>query len=146
MYNVTVHTEFNAAHRLREYNGKCESLHGHNWAVEVKAGAKKLNKIGMVVDFTELKKEVYELLEELDHKYLNELKPFKKNNPIRSRSAEGRATSRCAGTASNGVNPTSENIAKYIHGGLKSFCKVRKIKLTSVTVWETPTSSATYAE
>lgn len=116
MYTVTVRTEFNSAHRLRDYRGKCENLHGHNWTVEATFGSKKLDKKGMVVDFTVLKKELNKFLEKLDHKFLNELKPFNK------------------------INPTSENIAKYIYDGMGKFRPKR------VTVWETPTSSATYEE
>lgn len=84
--------------------------------MEVSAGAKKLDKIGMVVDFGLLKKELLKILERLDHKFLNELEPFNKQNP------------------------TSENIARYIYDSMK------KIKPMSVTVWETPTSSARYEE
>lgn len=116
MYTVTVRTEFNSAHRLRDYRGKCESLHGHNWTVEVTVGAARLNKTGMVADFTVLKKELNNFLERLDHKFLNEIEPFDK------------------------INPTSENIAKYIYDGMSKFKPIR------VTVWETPTSAATYEE
>jgi 6-pyruvoyltetrahydropterin/6-carboxytetrahydropterin synthase len=74
----------------------------------------------MVLDFGELKKELNNLLENLDHKFLNELDYFRK------------------------INPTSENIAKFIYDGMSLFCRKQKIKLLSVTVWETPTSAATY--
>lgn len=120
MYSVTIRAEFNSAHKLRNYKGKCESLHGHNWAVDLTVCAQKLSKPGMVIDFTVLKKEVSKFLEQLDHKYLNELKPFKK------------------------INPTSENIARFIYNGLTGICKKYKIKPVRVTVWETPSSSATY--
>lgn len=119
MYSITVRAEFNSAHRLRGCKGKCESLHGHNWVVEATVSARKIDKVGMLVDFNVLKKELSEFLEQLDHKYLNELKPFKK------------------------VNPTSENIAKYICEGIS---KKNKIKPLKVTVWETPTSGASYEE
>lgn len=116
MYTITIRTEFNAAHRLRDYHGKCESLHGHNWSVEVKVRSEKLDKTGMVLDFSDLKKKVSEFLEILDHKFLNELEPFKDKNP------------------------TSENIARFIYDGLKPMCR----DLLEITVWETPTSSASY--
>lgn len=120
MYNISIRTEFNSAHKLRDYKGKCEGLHGHNWTVEVVVGGQRLNKIGMLVDFTDLKKEVSELLDQLDHKYLNELKMFKK------------------------INPTSENIAKFIYNGLVGICKKYKVRPVRVTIWETPTSCASY--
>lgn len=122
MFTITVKTEFNAAHHLREYKGKCEALHGHNWAVELSVCANTLNKSGMAVDFTVLKKELNSLLEGIDHKYLNELKYFKK------------------------INPTSENIAKYIYDNMKRNCGKYKVKIKNVSVWETPTSCATYEE
>jgi len=122
MYSISIKTEFNAAHKLRAYHGKCESLHGHNWMVELGVESTTLNKTGMVMDFSVLKKALNEFLEYVDHKYLNELKYFKK------------------------VNPTSENIAKYIYDGMKGFCLKHKIDIKRVTVWETPSSGATYME
>lgn len=116
MYSVKVKGNFSSAHNLRGYKGKCEQLHGHNWEVEVVVSRRELDKIGMIMDFKLLKNKLNILLEELDHKYLNDIGYFKK------------------------VNPTSENIAKYIFENLK--LRVSDIKL--VTVWECPNSSATY--
>ncbi len=126
MYRIAVKSHFSAAHRLRGYQGECEDLHGHNWKIEAVVAAVDLNRIGVVIDFKELKGKLSEVLGLLDHKYLNELNHFKK------------------------VNPTSENIARFIYDKLnlnpapeKSWCGV---KLISVTVWETDTSCATYQE
>lgn len=118
MYTVTVRNEFNAAHHLRDYQGKCEDLHGHNWAVEVTVAATELNRTGMVVDFADLKRDLAELLEKLDHKFLNEIEPFKE------------------------INPTSENIACWLYQGLK----LKYHGLVRVTIWETATSQASYEE
>ena len=118
MYSIKVEAAFSSAHNLRGYKGKCEELHGHNWKVETVVEARALDKIGMVIDFKYLKNELNFVLEALDHKYLNKIKPFDK------------------------INPTSENIAEYIYDKLRS--KVRDLK--SVTVWENSSSSATYAE
>jgi len=118
MYSIKVEASFSSAHNLRGYKGKCETLHGHNWKVEVVASKDKLDKIGMVLDFKYLKMRLNKVLEKLDHKYLNNLSYFKR------------------------VNPTSENIAKYIYDCIKY--QVSSIK--SVTVWENDTSSATYEE
>jgi len=118
MYNLKVEGVFSSAHNLRGYKGKCEDLHGHNWRVEITVKSDQLDKIGMLLDFKYLKKELGAVLEKLDHKYLNKLAFFKK------------------------TNPTSEHIAKYIFDQLKS-----KIScLDSVTVWENSTSAATYEE
>jgi 6-pyruvoyltetrahydropterin/6-carboxytetrahydropterin synthase len=93
-------------------------LHGHNWKVEVVATKDKLDKTGMVLDFKYLKMKLNGILEKLDHKHLNNIPYFRK------------------------VNPTSENIAKYIYDRLKSGVP----SIESVIVWENNTSSATYEE
>ena len=118
MFEVQVNANFNAAHRLRAYKGKCEKLHGHNWKVQAVVGSEDLDKIGMVLDFKILKKKLNNILQDLDHSYLNDHKVFKK------------------------INPTSENIAKFIY---QRFSK--KVKgLKSISVWETDSSCATYSE
>ena len=127
MYSLKVQGAFSSAHNLRGYKGKCEDLHGHNWIVEIVIKSTQLDAVGMVLDFKYLKEKLHAVLEQLDHKYLNELAYFKKVNPVRSRT-------------SNGVNPTSENIAKHIYNQLKSSIPL----LSCVTVWENSTSSATY--
>jgi 6-pyruvoyltetrahydropterin/6-carboxytetrahydropterin synthase len=118
MYTIRVEADFSAAHNLRGYRGKCEALHGHNWKVEVEVAKDKLDKSGMVLDFKYLKMKLNKVLEKLDHKYLNNLVYFKE------------------------VNPTSENIAKYIYEKLEP----QVASLNSVTVWESENSCATYDE
>ncbi len=120
MYELTVESAFSAAHRLREYRGKCENLHGHNWRVEVTIASKQLDKRGMVIDFRKLKEKLGSILDKLDHTYLNELSEFKK------------------------INPTSENIASYIYSRLKKLITGKKITVKKVSVWETKDTSATY--
>jgi 6-pyruvoyltetrahydropterin/6-carboxytetrahydropterin synthase len=116
MYSIKVEAYFSAAHNLRAYKGRCEELHGHNWKVEIEILSQNLDKAGMVLDFQFLKKELHKVVDKLDHKYLNNIAYFKKNNP------------------------TSELIAKYIYDNLK----VRVAPLMSVRVWESDNSSATY--
>jgi len=118
MYKLEVEGVFSSAHNLRGYKGKCEDLHGHNWRVEISVKSASLGGIGMVMDFKEMKTRLNAFLEKLDHKYLNRLAYFKR------------------------VNPTSENIARYIYNGLKKNITL----LDSVTVWENVTSRATYYE
>lgn len=118
MYKLKVEGNFSSAHNLRGYKGKCEDLHGHNWRVKITVESSELDKIGMLLDFKFLKKKLNAVLEDLDHKYLNKLAQFKK------------------------INPTSENIAKYIYDRLKPQIPL----LNSITVWENSTSSATYEE
>ena len=116
MYSVKVEGQFSSAHNLREYKGKCEALHGHNWRVEVAIAKNNLDKAGMVIDFKVMKAELHDVLEALDHCYLNNIPYFKKHNP------------------------TSENIARYIYEQLEK--KLPGIK--TVTVWESENSAATY--
>ena len=120
MYELNVEDEFASAHYLRGYKGKCERVHGHNYRVMITVKAKVLNKIGLAVDFTELKVELKKVMEILDHNLLDELPYFKK------------------------INPSAENIAKYIYDSLSKPLKARKVKLYKVTVWETARASASY--
>jgi 6-pyruvoyltetrahydropterin/6-carboxytetrahydropterin synthase len=116
MFSIKVEGTFSSAHNLRGYKGKCEALHGHNWRVEVVVQSDTLDKLGMVMDFKFLKMELYKVLEKFDHQYLNRLPCFKK------------------------MNPTSENIARYIYEKLAP----KIADLSAVTVWENNTSAATY--
>ncbi len=118
MYDIKVKSDFSAAHNLRNYNGKCEKLHGHNWIVEAIFRYKKLDKNGLAVDFRIAKAALKGAIESLDHSYLNDVGIFKK------------------------TNPTSENIAKFIYDCLKK--KIRSVY--SVAVWENEKSCAVYSE
>jgi len=126
LYEVTTITSFSGAHNLRDYKGKCENLHGHNWKIEATVCGENLDKTGMLLDFTELKKIVGGLLEGFDHQYLNKVKPFDK------------------------LNPTSEIMAKYIHDELKGrlLCEHPKLELSGIkiTVWESDRQYAVYHE
>ena len=122
MYELTVISDFAAAHNLRQYEGECENLHGHNWNVEVTVASKKLNKIGLGVDFKILKRTLENILKRLDHKYLNEIQPFDKENP------------------------SSENIARYIFKQFQKEIKGKDIKAARVKVWESENAAAVYYE
>ena len=119
-YKISVIRYFSAAHNLRGFKGKCEKLHGHNWKVKVSLGGTKLNKTGMLMDFTDLKAVVDSVLSRLDHVYLNEVAPFDK------------------------TNPTAENIAGHIFGAVKK--KIKSAKVEDVEVWESESSSAVVSE
>ena len=122
MYELTVHAHFSSAHHLREYQGKCEELHGHNWKVGVRIAADTLDHLGMVIDFKVLKNELHKIIERLDHRNLNDIPPF------------------------NVLNPSSENIAYYIFQELKKSLGHERIIVAKVTVWESDDSSAGYSE
>lgn len=120
MFELSVKGEIASAHFLRGYEGKCKNLHGHNWEVEVVILSNRLDPIGMVADFVVLKKMLRDVLSTLDHVCLNDLDYFKK------------------------VNPTSENLAKYIY---ENFSKlIAPVNLKSVQVWESETSAVVYYE
>ena len=121
MYELSIETQFAAAHQLRGYKGKCENMHGHNWRVQVSISSEKLNDIGIVMDFHDLKKITNEAIASLDHSYLNEVFPFTE------------------------INPSSENIAKWIFESLSKKME-DSVKVNSITVWESENSSATYYE
>jgi len=120
MYEVKIRADFSAAHNLREAGGKCESLHGHNFIVEVAVESDSLDEGGMVVDFRLLKGKTKAILDGLDHRYLNELPLFAK------------------------VNPSSENLAAYIFGELSRQIDRGSLRVSRVSVWESETSRATY--
>jgi 6-pyruvoyltetrahydropterin/6-carboxytetrahydropterin synthase len=120
MYEIKIKAEFAAAHNLREVGGKCESLHGHNFTVEVAVESESLDEGGMVMDFRLLKARTQAILETLDHRYLNELPVF------------------------NGKNPSSENLAAYIFAELSRQIDQGLQRVAWVSVWESETSQATY--
>lgn len=124
MYEVTIKKSFSAAHVLKEIGGKCEDLHGHNFLVEVTVAGETLNGEELLIDFRDLKRWMNEILDHLDHKYLNEVEAFKD------------------------INPSSERVAKYIYERLTE--KVRAMKpvlaVSRVTVWESDNARVTYKE
>ena len=123
MFELTTIVDFEAAHRLPDYPGKCCRLHGHNWRVEVTVRGDRLDELGMLIDFRELKQEVNKVIDTLDHYYLNEIEPFRT------------------------VNPTAENIARYVYRELAAHLKSeREVKVRAVKVWESPNSAAVYRE
>ena len=123
MYEIEVRSAFEAAHFIKGYNGKCARLHGHNWEICAVVRGEKLDKLGMLIDFKILKAELNKVLDEFDHRFLNELEAFAEENP------------------------TAENIARKIFERLAS----NKIfsgstKLYAVKVKESPNSCVIYHE
>jgi len=122
MYLLKVKASFAAAHFLREYKGKCENLHGHNWNVEATVSRSDLKSDGMVMDFGDLKRLLNDLLQELDHSCINEHPHF------------------------STVNPTSENIAAYLYHGYRGLIQEldENIRVESIAVEESEGSLAIY--
>ncbi|MCD6585238.1 MAG: 6-carboxytetrahydropterin synthase QueD [Desulfobacteraceae bacterium] len=120
MYELKVVSRFAAAHQLKMVAEKCENLHGHNWRVEVSISGEKLNNAGVLMDFGEIKEHLNEIIDSLDHKFLNELNLF------------------------DGGNPSSENIARYIAEAMQSKIASPGVGISRVGVWESDDSCATY--
>jgi 6-pyruvoyltetrahydropterin/6-carboxytetrahydropterin synthase len=122
MYEVSVDETFAAAHNLRNYKGKCENLHGHNYKVRVTLAGKELDAAGLLYDFVHLKQVVQGVIRSLDHKYLNELPPF------------------------DVLNPSAENIARFVYEQTAKQlpANANGTGVASITVWESDVTSATY--
>jgi len=118
-YELFIQATFSAAHNLREYKGKCERLHGHNWRVDLHLAADRLNREGMVLDFTEANRILREVLDPFDHAYLNDVPPFDR------------------------LNPSSENLARIIAEAVAGRLPAG-IRLAAVTTWESDHAAATY--
>ena len=122
MYKLNVISDFSAAHHLQDYDGKCKNLHGHNWKVRVSVICEKTDEIGLTIDYGIVKKILNEIMEKLDHSYLNELESFA------------------------GINPTSENIAKFIFEEMKQKISVDFCRISEVEIWESDRTSMIYFE
>ncbi|MBZ5581975.1 MAG: 6-carboxytetrahydropterin synthase QueD [Acidobacteriia bacterium] len=121
MFEVTIEETFAAGHALRNYHGKCENVHGHNYRCQVTLQGERLDAIGLLVDFVELKRVVHEVLDRMDHQWLNDFPPF------------------------DSLNPSAENMAKYIYDEVSAGLKSRDgVQVGSVRLWETDTASAVY--
>ncbi len=120
MYEIEIIAGFSAAHLLREYKGKCEHLHGHNYKVYVTVQAESVGPGGMIIDFGDLKRITAGVLEPLDHAFLNEIAPFDK------------------------IEPSAENLANFLFQQIASKLPDQGTKLSSVSVWESDTARATF--
>lgn len=119
MFELMVTGRFAAAHSLRNFHGRCEALHGHNWRVEVTVRGSQLDEADLLLDFGQLKKLMRQALDRLDHQHLNELPPFDR------------------------LNPSSEMIAKYLWEAIAPGLPAQ-VALARVAAWESDDSRATY--
>ena len=122
MYKVTIRQSFSAAHTLKEVGGTCEKLHGHNFTVEVSLFSHTLNDAGLVIDFKVMKEWTDDILKEFDHTYLNDLSYF------------------------NDLNPSAENIAKFIHDRIMEKAKGQNIDGACISIWESENTGASYSK
>lgn len=121
MFELTVQMSFAAAHQLRGYEGKCEKLHGHNWKLDVVLAAPETDRLGMVLDFNDVKATVNAVVEKLDHQFLNDLDAFRE------------------------ANPTTENVARLVFDELGPRLP-SSVKVKKVTAWESDHCGASYDE
>ena len=122
MFHIHATTQFSAAHHLTGYDGNCSNIHGHNWLVKASLETEYLDEIGISIDFRTLKKSLNELVQEMDHAYLNNLSTFRN------------------------INPTSEEIARYLYKKLQLQFDSEQTRVVSVEVAENETSSVVYFE
>ena len=120
LYTLKVITDFAASHILEGHPGKCARLHGHNWTLEVEAEARSLNSIGMAMDFADLKALVSQVVDDMDHRHLNDLADF------------------------DGINPTAEHLAAVVYRRVAEGLADYPAEVTAVTVWETPRAGVRY--
>ncbi len=120
MFEISVEHSFAAGHALRGYKGKCENVHGHNYKVRVTVTGRELNSTGLLMDFVELRSALKACVEGVDHRFLNDLAPFDR------------------------LNPSAENLARFFCERIEPQVRAQGLKIESVTVWETDTSSATF--
>jgi 6-pyruvoyltetrahydropterin/6-carboxytetrahydropterin synthase len=116
MFEISVKSHFDAAHRLVGYPGKCNRLHGHRWDVEITLVGEELDGMNMLVDFKEIKDVMNDQLEAFDHFYLNDLL--------------------------NTIRPTAEFLAKYMYDQLAGMWTT--VGLQKVTIWESPECKVSY--
>ena len=120
MYELKISTQFAAAHQLRGLEGGCENLHGHNWKIEVSVTGSELGKDGLLIDFRVIKGETKRVIDELDHKFLNELASFEN------------------------LEPSSENISRHIFESISRKLNTKNVKISKVTAWESDSACASY--
>ena len=120
MYLSAITATFSAAHSLRNYQGKCERLHGHNWKIEVVVGAERLDEAGMGLVFTVLRAKTAEVLAELDHRFLNEIEPFRE------------------------ANPSSELLSRHLFERIGALVNDDRVRVVTVRVWESEGSWAEF--
>lgn len=122
MFELKIVSSFAAAHQLAEIAGPCERLHGHNWKIEVFVRGEELGRDGLLIDFKAVKRQTEKVLQELDHRFLNDLQPFSKESP------------------------SSENIARYIFRSLAQSLDTDQVKVSRVTAWESDSACASYTD
>lgn len=124
MYEITVEARFSSGHYLRNYEGKCENPHGHNYRVLVTLAGEQLDETGLLLDFKLLKNLLRPVVDRLDHQMINDLEPFME------------------------LNPSAENLARYFFdqtAGRLGELTAGRVRVKDCTVFETDSSFARYS-
>ena len=125
MYEIRVEAGFAAGHYLRNYRGKCENPHGHNYKVQVTLRGAELDEAGLLLDFKQLKQVMRPVIDRLDHQMMNDIEPFIT------------------------INPSAENLARYFFDQTNAQLHemtAGRVSVKDCTVFETDTTTATYYE
>ena len=120
MYELTVDSNFSAAHLIEGYKGDCARMHGHTWKVSLTVGAETMDDIGICIDFKDIARVLDEIVDNFDHRLLNEIEVL------------------------DGCNPTAENLARIIYGLCVAKIQHNDIEVLSVTVAESERYRVTY--
>ena len=139
MYKLKTKVSFDSAHFLKDYDGKCSNIHGHRWTVEIEVGAETLESDtqnrGMVIDFSNLKKDLKEIADYFDHSLIMEIGSLRQ-------ATEDALIAENLRIVKVDFRPTAENFAKYIYDEMTS----RGYKVIEASVYETPNNVASYCE
>ena len=125
MFEVTVERGFSSGHYLRNYKGKCENPHGHNYKVRITLRGEALDHAGLLLDFRDLKQVMRPVIDRLDHQMINDIGPF------------------------TAINPSAENLAKYFYEETnRQLAEMTggRVRVKDCTIYETDTTTATYYE
>lgn len=125
MFEVTVERGFSSGHFLRNYKGKCENPHGHNYKVRITLRGEALDHAGLLLDFRDLKQVMRPVIDRLDHQMINDIEPF------------------------TAINPSAENLAKYFYEETNRQLEEMtggRVRVKDCTIYETDTTTATYYE
>jgi 6-pyruvoyltetrahydropterin/6-carboxytetrahydropterin synthase len=136
---ITTEDSFDAAHFLKNYNGKCKNIHGHRWRVVVQIWSDNLKtdlqECGMIVDFGDIKRDLKEIVDKFDHTFIYERNSLKKEL-VEMLTAEDFALNEVA------FRPTAENFSKYFYDEITK----KGYKVSNVSVYETPNNCASYKD
>jgi 6-pyruvoyltetrahydropterin/6-carboxytetrahydropterin synthase len=121
MYTLSIQKEISAAHQLRNYEGPCARVHGHNWKIRVDVLAGRLDQVGIAIDFTEIEDLLWRVIGPFDHSNFNDIAPF------------------------NEINPTAENISRFVYRKMAELLP-EGITMKSVQLWETDLYRVSYEE